>query len=690
MSIKDILEKAKGMVIDGIAASEHIDSSGEILDVDGCDISDIHDGVAVLNYEHKDETPTDVVGRIIFGKKIFSEKDCEDERQLMYWKKSGVPYIYIIGELMDADGHYGAKDLAAIFRYYKSRELPIITRFSIEGSTLEKVGNRLKKSIFKRCAITIKPCNKDATSGVLFDPTDKKPKKDDIRSVVEKITEKFEHPSYSRLPGAVDIECMPLLELEKALPEESQKNNNVLQENTLPDKDLLKNKIMGLLKDWNGDGDFKEFVKFNLPEVSDEFLDKFTELVDDFKIKKIKKFERLEKTLQKSSNLKLGPALLEEEVEEKKNDGPPPVHFNNKHIIPGQATVKINNNRSPHFVMDFDPKNKKFVILPKDKINGWHESDLKVVPWDKNSSATIHSFPKPVLPKDMPLVIDSKTHAPDTLSPEEKELVHGIDLNKNYGKPDVNQWNEESFWTKNGAGQMVYVKPTVLAKEEFTDAKREYVYYKTAKDFFGLGQYLPIVSQFNHPITNEPYAAIQGVQNGEHDPDIYKHTQHKANLVSKLGHTGELDKLALMNFILGNNDRHQWNMLFTHEPPHLKLIDHGFSFDWGEGQIQRPGYNSIEYNRIFNRWAKGYFDERYAFGAPLEDDPTLLEHQPINPAAKQWIESLDPATLVSHLQKHGTPVEYAQDAGQALAVLKLKLSKEPNITRTRLFQPLRW
>jgi len=133
MSLIDKIKKqAKGMLLDGIGASQHVDSSGEILDVKGCDIQDVEDGVAVINYEHKDDSPTDVIGRLVYAKKIFGPDDCDDERQLMYWKKSGVPYIYIIGELMDDDDHSGAKDAAAIVRHYYRRGLPIVARWSID------------------------------------------------------------------------------------------------------------------------------------------------------------------------------------------------------------------------------------------------------------------------------------------------------------------------------------------------------------------------------------------------------------------------------------------------------------------------------------------------------------------------------------------------------------------------------
>ena len=63
-----------GMIIDGVFASEAIDSSGEILDIKGCDISDLENGYGVLNWEHngsenKKEDANNIIGKIVFCKK---------------------------------------------------------------------------------------------------------------------------------------------------------------------------------------------------------------------------------------------------------------------------------------------------------------------------------------------------------------------------------------------------------------------------------------------------------------------------------------------------------------------------------------------------------------------------------------------------------------------------------------------
>ena len=155
----------KSTFIDGIAASEHLDSSGERIEIKGIDISSLTiDGV--LNYEHKSNEASQIVGKITHAKKIFERKDCENDRQRYFWDKIKTPYLYIVGELFDAVGHQGAKDVAAMLRYddlnkeREDKEVKKLINFSIEGQKLEKRGSLIKKCIARKVSITITPCNK--------------------------------------------------------------------------------------------------------------------------------------------------------------------------------------------------------------------------------------------------------------------------------------------------------------------------------------------------------------------------------------------------------------------------------------------------------------------------------------------------------------------------------------------------
>jgi hypothetical protein len=160
--------KPLGTLIHGIAASEHLDSSGERISIRGLDISSLPvDGV--FNWEHKNDNSFQIVGKILKAKKIFSEKDCEDEHELYFWNKAQAPYVYVMGELFDGVGHKAAAEVAAMLRYDSAarkagRTGKNVINFSIEGSKLNKEGQEIQRSLGRKVTITTAACNKVAVA----------------------------------------------------------------------------------------------------------------------------------------------------------------------------------------------------------------------------------------------------------------------------------------------------------------------------------------------------------------------------------------------------------------------------------------------------------------------------------------------------------------------------------------------
>lgn len=171
--------------IHGIAASENIDSSGEIVSIAGMDISSL-EREGTFNYEHevgkapdKDgkmvdlqiKVPSQTVGKILKAKKIFSETDCEDEHQLAFWHKVKTAYLYVMGELFD-DYTDAAKDLAGKFRYDADKagiNERTVNNFSIEGVRIpdSKKDMMVMRSIARKVTITVTPCNKAAVATIM-------------------------------------------------------------------------------------------------------------------------------------------------------------------------------------------------------------------------------------------------------------------------------------------------------------------------------------------------------------------------------------------------------------------------------------------------------------------------------------------------------------------------------------------
>jgi hypothetical protein len=305
-----------GLLLDGIFASEALDSSGEILDIDGLDISDFDEGRGTCNYEHINaedrQVPPgqEIVGKITFAKKIFKESDCSSEREKMFWNKvKPLPFLYGIVRLYDGAGHEGAKALAAIVRDSHANNEPLVVGFSIEGSTLEKDNktNRLKSTMARRVAITLRPCNKTAVAALLADPNapdgyENKVGPDFLAMVpAEKQTKKKEKidPQFARLGGS---EAIYGFEVSKAMTAGNYNaapgtltNGAALQ---VEDR-TLRARGLAALRDWNRVTPFKKFLKARMPEVSDDFIDHFDGIVQEH-IFRVKKAEEVLSNLRKA------------------------------------------------------------------------------------------------------------------------------------------------------------------------------------------------------------------------------------------------------------------------------------------------------------------------------------------------------------------------------------------------------
>jgi hypothetical protein len=174
--VRVVKKMAKNTILDGIAASEHLDSSGEVLSIEGMDISSLGGPDSILNWEHNSkEKPTQVIGKVTFAKKIMKESDAKTKREKYFWNKTKKPMVYIKAELFDGVGHSGAQDVAAMLKYNnkdKGEDSRLVVGFSIEGGKMEKKGMVVTKSIARDVAITVKPCNKVCDAELIEDDVD--------------------------------------------------------------------------------------------------------------------------------------------------------------------------------------------------------------------------------------------------------------------------------------------------------------------------------------------------------------------------------------------------------------------------------------------------------------------------------------------------------------------------------------
>lgn len=155
------MAKNKALEIDGIFASELRDQQGELLSLEGADISDLNAGLGVFNDNHSSGF-YNVLGKITYAKKLFDRDDCEDDRQRYFWDKIKAPCLYGRGVLFNDEDHPNAKAAAAILRSIHKSDCPLKLKASVEGGVVSRGildPSILRQTRVKRVALTFVPAN---------------------------------------------------------------------------------------------------------------------------------------------------------------------------------------------------------------------------------------------------------------------------------------------------------------------------------------------------------------------------------------------------------------------------------------------------------------------------------------------------------------------------------------------------
>lgn len=151
----------KPLEIDMIAGSQLRDTQGEMLSVEGADITDLKLGKGRFNDNHG-KGFFNSIGRITDADKIFSEEDCKNDRHKYYWQKVKAPFIYVRGYLYDDEDHMNAKAAAAILRNVHKSDCPLKLKASVEGGVISrgiKDQTLLARTKIHSVAITFTPAN---------------------------------------------------------------------------------------------------------------------------------------------------------------------------------------------------------------------------------------------------------------------------------------------------------------------------------------------------------------------------------------------------------------------------------------------------------------------------------------------------------------------------------------------------
>jgi len=168
---------------------------------------------------------------------------------------------------------------------------------------------------------------------------------------------------------------------------------------------------------------------------------------------------------------------------------------------------------------------------------------------------------------------------------------------------------------------------------KFNTAHREAAFHKLASNVFGLGEYVPKTTVFRHPKTNEAWSAQEYIPNStRYNPGTGQFKKQESY--------GDIHKMAIMESILGNNDRHRDNVLVG-ESGKPQLIDNALSFD---------------------------YSHRYDTPIPSYAAHLLRHEVPQN--VHRWISKLDSGQLQSHMQKMGAPAPIISMAMKRLDEVK--------------------
>ena len=159
----------KPLEIDMIAGSQLRDTQGEMLSVEGADISELQAGRGRLNDNHG-KGFFNAIGRITGARKIFKSEDAKSDREKYYWDKVKAPFIYVKGYLYDDEDHPNARAAAAILRNIHKSDTPLQLKASVEGGVISRGiadTSLLARTKIHSVALTFTPAN----NNTLVEPT---------------------------------------------------------------------------------------------------------------------------------------------------------------------------------------------------------------------------------------------------------------------------------------------------------------------------------------------------------------------------------------------------------------------------------------------------------------------------------------------------------------------------------------
>ena len=647
--------------IRGVACSEAIDSSGEILELAGADISSLLEGKGFLSWEHEstEESPENVIGKVTYVKKIFSEKDCDTPIQLQYFEMcKKIPYLYLEGEMFDDAGHPGAECIKALMRYAKSKNEPMEIGFSIEGQTLQRDGHRLVKTVLRGCTTTLKSCNKQAFAQLIDEnPQFKKSQGNDKFQPLAKGLTINAADCYSEdyNPSDAIYSLQSFTQLAKALSADmptAAPGANVggaalaASEEEPKKKKLKKDVLPQNTKTVEAPMDPKTLA-FELPKESDkgfkpqpgDWEEGIPAAQDYFNHLKMKGLGLLPQQPRLSDKgFKPDPEHggyetglpASEEFSRFHQDKPIKLAMSEGLIADKILNSKFSQHQHPEV---FNVKARLMAALRNREPHQSAQEVIKSALQDLGPSFVDH-FDKMIgdlqLKKSDGVASHRSTAAHIPHTKLQKLLVAGVRV----GSPD-----SRSKMTVNSMGDRVMVRQ---AHNEPGDAlntsERATIYHNLSHDLFGLGHHVPQTSCYVSPKDHHMYHCTHFKDGLSHGHELKKQSEYDAAVSSN---PERLHKLALMDYVMGHEGRDLSNTKSDGQG-HIWLTDNEKAF--GQNPV-KPEY--LQYR----------------------------EKHPVDIDTQEWLQHIDPRKAFKLGIVHGLPKQKAREMANRLIHAKVKLAQ---------------
>lgn len=284
--------------------------------------------------------------------------------------------------------------------------------------------------------------------------------------------------------------------------------------------------------------------------------------------------------------------------------------------------------------------------------------------------------PMPKPEGTQPKLVHAEEHAihPRFNAKHQQDLIHGLDLNS--GNADQVQQDGVSATRilQHPAGHKLIVKDSDFGGEynrflrdhdqqKFGAAKREVVYHNLANDLFGLGDYVPTTAAFKNgdkemsamKHIDASHAISHMIPHSSKEPGAFHVSDHFHDTLKGMHDSGDLHKLALMNSIMANQDRHGSNFMVDNKDKKLHLIDNGAAFD---------------YVNHDNHYLPAYIKSAHKAG--------LDQSGPLHSSASKWLQELSPEKAEALMKEHGFSDTHPATQGMVKKMRALQLAHKDN------------